>query len=106
MRRRTPTPRDLWPAFPELGRGQRQISFDTGTALPFWTNLPVGCAFAERCHKAKDACRAGGIEISAASGQRAVRCIDPEIGGQRTRRDDCCPGSYRAFSRLSPSANG
>ncbi len=67
----------LMACVPELGRGRRRLDAIPGLP-PVLDGLPEGCAFAERCHKAKKACRTGDIVLSATAGQRAVRCIDPE----------------------------
>ena len=40
-------------------------------------NLPEGCAFAPRCDKAQENCRAGDIVLQGAA-SRAVRCLYPE----------------------------
>ena len=63
---------------PELGRGRRKLAAIPGLP-PVLDRLPQGCAFAERCHKARNACRTGDIVLSAVAGRRAVRCIDPEF---------------------------
>ncbi|MDE0530629.1 MAG: dipeptide/oligopeptide/nickel ABC transporter permease/ATP-binding protein [Albidovulum sp.] len=68
----------LMACVPELGRGRRELAAIPGQP-PVLDRLPEGCAFAERCHKAMEACRAGDISISATAGQRAVRCIDPKF---------------------------
>lgn len=68
----------LMACVPELGRGRRRLAAIPGLP-PVLDGLPEGCAFAERCHKAKEACRTGDIILSATAGQRAVRCIDPEL---------------------------
>ena len=70
---------------PELGRGRRRLAAIPGLP-PVLDRLPVGCAFAERCHKAQDTCRARDIVLSATAGQRAVRCINPEIRATDTVR--------------------
>ncbi|MDE0114953.1 MAG: dipeptide/oligopeptide/nickel ABC transporter permease/ATP-binding protein [Albidovulum sp.] len=68
----------LMACVPELGRGRRELAAIPGQP-PVLDRLPKGCAFADRCHKVMEACRAGDIAISATAGQRAVRCIDPEF---------------------------
>ena len=62
---------------PELGQGQRKLTAIPGLP-PVLDSLSTGCAFAERCHNVKDACRTGDIILLATTGQRAVRCINPE----------------------------
>jgi len=44
---------------------------------PNLSNLPPGCAFAPRCHKAQAACREGEVALEGAA-PRAVRCLYPE----------------------------
>ena len=68
----------LMACVPELGQGRRRLASIPGLP-PVLDGLPEGCAFAERCPKAKEACRTGDIALSATAGQRAVRCIDPEF---------------------------
>ncbi|MGV6850183.1 MAG: dipeptide/oligopeptide/nickel ABC transporter permease/ATP-binding protein [Marinibacterium sp.] len=77
-----PYTRRLMDCVPELGRGRRDLAAIPGLP-PAVDNLPEGCAFAPRCHKAQDACRAAPVdlrEIPAATGPRAVRCLFPEAG--------------------------
>lgn len=61
---------------PELGEGKRKLEAIPGLP-PVVDRLPEGCAFAERCPKAEDACGTGDIPL-AAEGSRAVRCLYPE----------------------------
>ncbi len=61
---------------PELGGGRRRLSAIPGLP-PMVDNLPKGCAFAPRCDKAQDVCRAQDITLHAA-GSGAVRCLYPE----------------------------
>ena len=68
----------LMACVPELGQGRRRLASIPGLP-PVLDGLPEGCAFAERCRKATEACRTGDIALSATAGQRAVRCIDPEF---------------------------
>jgi len=72
---RHPYTSKLMECVPELGGGKRHLAAIPGLP-PVVDKLPEGCAFAERCHKAQDACRAGDIELEA-SGERAVRCLYP-----------------------------
>ena len=44
------------------------------------TGCPLGCAFAERCPFADDACRAAPIPMTEIAPGRAVRCIRPLTG--------------------------
>ena len=61
---------------PELGGGRRRLEAIPGLP-PAVDRLPEGCAFAERCNKARSACREGHIPL-AQKGDRAVRCLFPE----------------------------
>jgi oligopeptide/dipeptide ABC transporter ATP-binding protein len=45
--------------------------------VPELHEMPVGCAFAERCPRADDACRAAPPEQTALAPGRCVRCIHP-----------------------------
>src|SRR6056297_3294334 len=61
---------------PELGGGRRELAAIPGLP-PEVNNLPPGCAFAPRCHKAQDNCRHGDIPL-AGTAPRSVRCLHPE----------------------------
>jgi peptide/nickel transport system permease protein len=61
---------------PELGGGRRELAAIPGLP-PVVDNLPAGCAFAPRCDKAKDNCRAGDVALKGTA-PRAVRCLYPE----------------------------
>ncbi len=61
---------------PELGAGRRVLAAIPGLP-PAVDDLPPGCAFAPRCHKAQDACRKGEIDLQGA--ERQVRCLFPEM---------------------------
>ena len=61
---------------PELGGGRRELDAIPGLP-PVVDDLPAGCAFAPRCDKAQDTCRAGTIALAGPS-SRAVRCLYPE----------------------------
>ena len=67
----------LMACVPELGHGQRELAAIPGLP-PVVDNLPEGCAFAERCHKAADTCRAGSIDLVTHGADAKVRCIAPE----------------------------
>lgn len=67
----------LMACVPELGQGRRRLQAIAGLP-PVVDDLPEGCAFAERCTKARDVCRSGDIALEQ-SGTRAVRCIDPDV---------------------------
>ncbi|WP_424930266.1 dipeptide/oligopeptide/nickel ABC transporter permease/ATP-binding protein [Amaricoccus tamworthensis] len=63
---------------PELGEGRRKLAAIPGLP-PVVDKLPEGCAFAERCHKARDYCQRGDIPLEGpAEGARRVRCLYPE----------------------------
>ncbi|MFC2967416.1 dipeptide/oligopeptide/nickel ABC transporter permease/ATP-binding protein [Acidimangrovimonas pyrenivorans] len=72
-----PYTRRLIACVPELGGGRRELAAIPGLP-PSVDALPVGCAFAARCDKAREACRAAAIEMTRAGG-RAVRCRFPEV---------------------------
>jgi peptide/nickel transport system permease protein len=65
----------LMACVPELGGGRRRLEAIPGLP-PAVNDLPPGCAFAPRCDRATEACRAGEIALERA-GDRAVRCIHP-----------------------------
>jgi len=67
----------LMACVPELGGGRRRLEAIPGLP-PMVDNLPEGCAFADRCDKAQDACRRGEIPLDTLGRTRRVRCIDPE----------------------------
>lgn len=73
-----PYAKRLMACVPDLGQGRRELEAIPGLP-PAVDRLPDGCAFAERCNKASQACRVGSIELVGTSdGRRAVRCLDPE----------------------------
>ena len=61
---------------PELGGGRRELAAIPGLP-PVVDDLPTGCAFAPRCDKAQDACRAEDVALEGTT-PRAVRCLYPE----------------------------
>jgi len=61
---------------PELGGGRRVLHAIPGLP-PVVHDLPAGCAFAPRCDRAQDVCRAGEVALTG-SGTRRVRCLFPE----------------------------
>ncbi|MDU8943191.1 dipeptide/oligopeptide/nickel ABC transporter permease/ATP-binding protein [Ovoidimarina sediminis] len=73
---RHPYTRRLMACVPELGGGKRRLEAIAGLP-PVVDNLPKGCAFAERCLKAKGECRKGDIPL-VSDGTRGVRCLFPE----------------------------
>ncbi|WP_099827769.1 dipeptide/oligopeptide/nickel ABC transporter permease/ATP-binding protein [Oceaniglobus indicus] len=66
----------LMACVPELGAGKRRLAAIPGLP-PAVDKLPKGCAFADRCHRVQDDCRAQDIALRR-DGGRAVRCIHPE----------------------------
>ena len=64
---------------PVLGQPERRLDAIAGRP-PVVNRLPVGCAFAERCPRAQDDCRAGPIPLVDFATGRAVRCIHPLVG--------------------------
>jgi peptide/nickel transport system permease protein len=71
-----PYTRRLIACVPELGGGRRDLAAIPGLP-PAVDALPPGCAFAPRCDKAGDACRAGDVHLT--GGLRQVRCLFPEV---------------------------
>ncbi len=71
-----PYTKKLMACVPELGGGKRRLEAIPGLP-PVVHELPPGCAFAPRCEKATEACRAGEIPL-AGTETHSVRCIDPE----------------------------
>ncbi len=65
---------------PKLGGGKRELVAIPGLP-PAVDDLPPGCAFAPRCLRAQEACKAGEIALEGTD-DRAVRCLFPE----RSRR--------------------
>jgi peptide/nickel transport system ATP-binding protein len=70
-----PYTRGLFAARPRLGlkRGTRLATIRG--RVPALHEMPQGCAFAERCDAARDACRAAPPPVQAVSAVHAVRCI-------------------------------
>ena len=75
----------LMACVPELGQGRRALAAIPGLP-PVVDKLPEGCAFAERCHKARDACRRGDIELTRNGADNLVRCIAPETSALESRQ--------------------
>jgi peptide/nickel transport system permease protein len=65
---------------PRLGEPGRRLEAIPGLP-PAVNDLPPGCAFAERCPHAEDACREGEIFLDALNDRHQVRCIKPRSGG-------------------------
>ncbi|TNF19312.1 MAG: dipeptide/oligopeptide/nickel ABC transporter permease/ATP-binding protein [Rhodobacteraceae bacterium] len=66
----------LMACVPELGGGKRRLEAIPGLP-PVVDRLPPGCAFAERCLKARPDCRKGEIPLEPL-GRRRIRCLYPE----------------------------
>jgi len=64
---------------PVLGQPERRLDAIEGRP-PVVNNLPVGCAFAARCPRAQDDCRAAPIPLTEFGEGRTVRCIHPLTG--------------------------
>ncbi len=75
-----PYTRRLIACVPELGGGRRALEAIPGLP-PAVDDLPPGCAFAPRCDKAQEACRAAPVEMTG-DGARRVRCLFPETGAE------------------------
>nr|WP_216366870.1 dipeptide/oligopeptide/nickel ABC transporter permease/ATP-binding protein [Halovulum dunhuangense] len=65
----------LMACVPELGAGKRRLEAIPGLP-PAVDRLPAGCAFADRCDRAREECRKGDIPL-ARDGTHAVRCLYP-----------------------------
>ncbi|SNT05351.1 dipeptide/oligopeptide/nickel ABC transporter permease/ATP-binding protein [Antarctobacter heliothermus] len=65
----------LMACVPELGGGKRRLEAIPGLP-PVVDNLPMGCAFADRCDRVQADCRKGEIVLER-QGARAVRCLHP-----------------------------
>jgi peptide/nickel transport system permease protein len=61
---------------PVLGAPDRRLEAISGRP-PVVNALPPGCAFADRCPRARDECRVGDIALVEQGGGRAVRCLFP-----------------------------
>ncbi len=64
---------------PVLGQPERRLDA-IGGRPPVVNRLPVGCAFAERCPRAQDDCRAAPVPVTELGKGRTVRCIHPLTG--------------------------
>ena len=72
-----PYTQGLFGALPDLSKKVRRLSSIDGLP-PDPTNLPPGCPFAPRCHKATDECRQSDVELRALNPDHSVRCIHVE----------------------------
>ncbi len=76
-----PYTRKLIDCVPVLGEQDRQLDAIPGLP-PAVNRLPEGCAFADRCDRARDDCRVGNVELAALNKEgRAVRCLYPLVEG-------------------------
>ena len=73
----------LMQCVPELGEGRRRLEAIPGLP-PVVDQLPEGCAFADRCHKVQDACRAGALDLRRCGPGQSVRCLFPVAGEENT----------------------
>ena len=64
---------------PVLGQPDRRLDAIEGRP-PVVNNLPVGCAFAARCPRAQEDCRAAPVPLTEFGEGRTVRCIHPLTG--------------------------
>jgi len=71
-----PYTRRLMACVPRPGEGKRELAAIPGLP-PRLDQLPPGCAFAQRCNKAKSPCHTGEVALRSAKA-RAVRCHYPE----------------------------
>ena len=71
-----PYTRRLIDCVPALGSGRRAFAAIGGTP-PAANRLPSGCAFADRCNFATDACRAGPLGFVIIVGDHVARCLHP-----------------------------
>ena len=65
----------LMACVPELGQGKRRLEAIPGLP-PAVDKLPPGCAFADRCDRAREVCRQGDIRLEG-NDDRVVRCLFP-----------------------------
>jgi peptide/nickel transport system permease protein len=96
----------LMACVPELGGGRRRLEAIPGLP-PVVDKLPEGCAFAERCHKATEACRAGEITLDPMA--RPPRALhpsrrNPENGGRAMTEALKLTGLSKAFPSASASS--
>jgi oligopeptide/dipeptide ABC transporter ATP-binding protein len=74
---RHPYTRRLIDALPKLGRPDQRLLPIEGRP-PDPANLPAGCPFAPRCHRARPECETGEVPLVETGDGRAVRCLFPE----------------------------
>ncbi len=66
----------LMQCVPELGGGRRTLMSIPGLP-PALDDLPTGCAFAERCDRARNDCSEAPLDLAAITKSRSVRCLYP-----------------------------
>jgi oligopeptide transport system ATP-binding protein len=74
---RHPYTRRLIDALPKLGRPEQRLMPIEGRP-PDPANLPAGCPFAPRCHRARPECEASDVPLVEIGDGHAVRCLFPE----------------------------
>ncbi len=72
-----PYTKGLFASLPGMNAGEKRLKPIAGNP-PDPTALPAGCAFAERCPRATDACRAGEIAVTTISESHSCCCIHLE----------------------------
>jgi oligopeptide/dipeptide ABC transporter ATP-binding protein len=77
---RHPYTRGLIDSLPRGGEGRGRLSEIPGTVPPI-TARPPGCAFAPRCSRAQDDCRAALPPLTAMDAGHALRCYHPLARG-------------------------
>jgi peptide/nickel transport system permease protein len=99
-----PTRRALMACVPELGGGRRRLEAIPGLP-PAVDRLPEGCAFAERCHKATDACRAARSRSTRTARAAACAASTPSSPARRRPRNDRGAETHGPEQGLSRSAS-
>jgi len=74
---RHPYTRRLIDALPKLGRPEQRLMPIEGRP-PNPANLPEGCPFAPRCHKARPECQSRRVSLVETGDGHGVRCLFPE----------------------------
>ncbi|MDX1421812.1 MAG: dipeptide/oligopeptide/nickel ABC transporter permease/ATP-binding protein, partial [Kiloniellales bacterium] len=75
-----PYTRKLIDCVPVLGESRRRLDAIPGLPPPV-NRLPAGCAFAERCPRARAECRADDVALAPLGDGRSVRCLFPLVSG-------------------------
>jgi peptide/nickel transport system permease protein len=79
-----PYTRKLIDCVPVLGESRRRLDAIPGLPPPV-NRLPAGCAFAERCPRARAECRADDVALAPLGDGRSVRCLFPLVSGGAER---------------------